>query len=150
MAAMRLIPTLLLLAAAAPFAHASEEEEVIAVVQKVFDGMAAHDAAMIRSTMLPDARLYSVTDAAAPRSMPAEDFISRIAGAQGALLERFTGRPQVSMRGRMAQVWGEYEFLRDGKFGHCGIDTATLFKTADGWKIAALVYTSETTGCKGH
>jgi hypothetical protein len=48
----------------------------------------------------------------------------------------------------MAQVWGDYEFFRDGKFGHCGVDSASLFKTAEGWKIATIVYTVETTGCK--
>jgi len=150
MAAMRLTTTVLLLVSATLIAQTSDEEAAIATVQRTFDGMAAHDAAMIRSTMLPDARLYSVRDTGAPAVTAAEDFISRIAAAQGALLERFTERPRVLIRGRMAQVWGEYEFLRDGKFNHCGVDTATLFKTADGWKIAALAYTTETMGCKGH
>jgi hypothetical protein len=112
--------------------------------------MAAHDADMIRSTMLPDARFHAVRDAAVPTTTLAEDFAKRIAGMQGALVERFTAKPKVLVQGRIAQVWGEYEFVRDGKFSHCGVDTATLFKTPDGWKIATLVYTMETTGCKGH
>jgi len=147
---MRTIATTLLFVCAATVAQPSDEEAVIATVQKVFDGMAAHDAAAIRSTMLPDARFYSVRDAAAPTTTAAEDFAKRIASMQGTLLERFTARPQVAIRGRIAQLWAEYEFVRDGKFSHCGIDTATLFKTPDGWKIATLVYTAETTGCKGH
>ena len=57
--------------------------------------------------------------------------------------------PLVSIRGNMAQVWGEYEFLRDGKFTHCGVDMVTLFQTPEGWKIAAIAYTTETKGCKG-
>src|SRR6516162_2788941 len=109
--------TALMLTAAALVAQTSDEADVIATVQKLFDGMAAHDAAMIRSTMLPDARLYSVRDAGAPSNMAGEDFVTRIASTQGALLERFTGRPRVEIRGRIAQLWGEYEFLRDGKFG---------------------------------
>ena len=150
MAAMRLLTALLLLLPAYSIAYASDEDDVIATVQKTFDGMAAHDAAVIRSTMLPEARFYFVRDAGAPATTAAEDFIGRIASMQGGLLERFTARPQVMIRGRMAQLWGEYEFLRDGKFTHCGVDVATLFKTADGWKIAALTYTAETSGCKGH
>jgi hypothetical protein len=141
---------LLLLVSLTLLAQPSDEEAVVATVQKTFDGMAAHDAAMIRSTMLPDARLYYVRDAAAPANISAEDFVSRLAAAQGVVLEKFIGKPQVSIRGRMAQLWGEYEFYREGKFGHCGVDTVTLFKTADGWKIASLSYTAETTGCKGH
>ena len=63
------------------------------------------------------------------------------------MLERFTSAPKVLVRGRIAQVWGEYEFLLDGKLSHCGVDTATLFKTADGWKISTLSYNVERTGC---
>jgi len=147
---MRLLPTLLLFFAAILPAAASDEDDVIAAVQKIFDGMAAHDAAIIRSAMLPDARLNSIRDTNAPASMPAEDFAARIAAAQGALVERFTEKPRVFIRGRMAVLWSEYEFLRDGKFNHCGVDTATLFKTPEGWKVASLGYTTETTGCKGH
>jgi len=150
MAAMRPIATTLLLLSATLFAQSTDEAAVVAVVQKVFDGMAAHDAAMIRSTMLPDARFYSVRDAGKPSTMVAEDFATRIGGMQGALVERFTAKPKVEVQGRIAYLWGEYDFVRDGKFSHCGIDTATLFKTDEGWKIATLVYTAQTTGCKGH
>lgn len=139
----------LLLAALPLFAQTDAEKQVIAVVQKTFDGMAAHDEAMIRSTMLPDARLYSVRNDGAPSTVPADDWLKRIVSAQGKLLERFTGKPTVLIRGRVAQLWGAYEFLRDDKFSHCGIDTVTLFQTPDGWKIAALGFTMETTGCPG-
>jgi hypothetical protein len=87
---------------------------------------------------------------APPVSTSAEDFITHLANVQGSLLERFTGQPKVLVRGGIAQVWGEYEFLRDGKFGHCGIDSFSLFKTGEGWKIATIAYTAETSGCPGH
>jgi hypothetical protein len=131
-------------------AQTSDENEAISTVQKLFNGMAAHDAAMIRSVVLPDARLYSVRGQASPTGRAIEEFVTQIASAKGELLERFTTRPSVSIRGSMAQVWGEYEFLRDGKFTHCGVDSVGLFKTPDGWKIATLTYTVETQGCKGH
>jgi hypothetical protein len=140
----------LMLCAAAAFAQASEEKEVVAAAQKVFDGMAAKDAAAIKAVLLPEARLYSVRDDRPPATTAGEAFAGQIANAQGSLLERFTETPHVMIRGRMAQVWSEYEFLRDGKFNHCGVDTFTLFKTAEGWKVAAISYTTETTGCKGH
>ncbi len=149
MRTMRLITTLLLLTSAWMLARASDEADAVAAVQKLFDGMAARDAALIRSTILPDARLYSVReDGTTSPSMAGADFAGQIAAIQDDILERFTGKPSVSMRGRMAQVWGEYEFLRNGKFNHCGVDSFSLFKTADGWKIATVVYTSEIAGCK--
>jgi len=142
--------TVLAALGAAAMAQGSDEEAAVAAVQKVFDGMAAHDAAAIRSVMLPEARMYSVRNNGNPNGLAAEDFVTRIAASKAALIERFTARPQVLLQGRIAQVWGEYEFLQDGKFSHCGIDTATLFKTESGWKIAMLGWTAETTGCKGH
>jgi hypothetical protein len=150
MGVMRLLTALVLFASAPMFAQTSDETDALATVQKTFNAMAAHDAATIRSLMLPDARLYSIREGAAPTGSAAEDFAVRIGANKGALLERFTGKPAVSIRGQMAQVWGEYEFLRDGKFTHCGVDSASLFKTPEGWKIATLVYTVEPTGCKGH
>jgi len=146
---MRFLP--LFLVAAALFAQptASEEKDAVAAVQKLFDAMKAKDAAAIRALLLPEARLYSVRGEATPSSSAGESFATQIAAVKGELVERFTAAPQVSIRGKMAQVWGEYDFHRDGKFTHCGVDTVTLFKAADGWKIATIAYTVETTGCKG-
>jgi hypothetical protein len=125
------------------------EKDAVAAVQKLFDAMAAHDAAAIKAVVLPEARLYAVRDEGAPTMMEAAVFADRLGSMQGAIVERFTGKPKVDIRGRMAQVWGEYEFLRDGKFNHCGVDSVSLFRAAEGWKIAAIAYTTETTGCKG-
>jgi Putative lumazine-binding len=134
---MRLLIALFLFAAAPQFAQSADEKDAIATAQKTFDGMAAHDGAALRSLMLPDARLFSIRTQAAPTVTTAEMFATQIGAAKGELLERFTAQPVVSIRGRMAQVWGEYEFLRDGKFTHCGVDSFTLFKTAEGWKVAS-------------
>ena len=140
---------LLMFASALLYAQSPDEKDALSVVQKTFDGMAAHDGATIRSTMLPDARLYAVRSDGSAASTAGSDFANQIAALKGDILERFTGTPTISVHGRIAQVWGEYEFLRDAKFGHCGVDSFSLFKTAEGWKIATIVYTMETTGCKG-
>ena len=147
---MRPFTLLMLLVAVSAPAETADEKEAVAIVQKVFDGIAAHDGAMIRATMLPEARVYSARDAAAPSVSSVTETVDRLTGIKEELLERFTSAPQVSIRGRIAQVWGEYEFIRGGKFSHCGVDSATLLKTPEGWKISALVFTAETTGCKGH
>jgi len=141
---------ILLLSAVPLLAGTADEKDAIATIQRTFDGMAARDAAMIRSTMLPGAKLYSVRDQADAAGTSIDDFLEHLAAVQGTLLERFTSPPQVLIHGRMAQVWGEYEFLHDGKFAHCGVDSVSLLKTADGWKIASISYTAETSGCPGH
>jgi hypothetical protein len=143
---MRLLIALLL-CAGPQLAQSSDEKDAVAAAQKLFDAMAAHDAAVMRSVLLPDARLYAVRDDRPPSATPGDAFASQLGAATGGMLERFTSPPRVLIRGRMAQVWGEYEFLRDGKFSHCGVDSFSLLKTADGWKVAAIAYTAETKGC---
>jgi hypothetical protein len=147
---MRPFVLLFLLVAVSASAVTADEKEAIAIVQKVFDGIAAHDGAMIRANMLTDARVYAARDAAAPAVSTVTETVDRLTGLKEELLERFTSAPQVSVRGRIAEVWGEYEFIQGGKFHHCGVDSATLLKTVEGWKISALVFTAETTGCRGH
>jgi hypothetical protein len=147
---MRFLTMFSLLASLPLFGQSPDEKDVVAVVQKAFDGIAARDGAMIHSAMLPDARISFVRDEAAPGSVTVDELVTRISSTKGDLLERFTSRPSVLIRGRIAQVWGEYEFLHDGKLVHCGVDAVSLFKTPEGWKIATIVYTAETTGCKAN
>ena len=144
---MRLI-TILLLAAVLLPAQTADEKDVIGVVQQIFDGIASHDGETLRAAMLPDAKIYLVRETGAASSTVLADMITSISGGKAPMLERFTSAPHVLIRGRIAHVWGEYEFLLDGKFSHCGVDTATLLKTTSGWKIATLSYTVERTGCK--
>ena len=146
---MRFLKSLTLFLVTPLFGQTSDEKDAIATVQKTFNVMAAHDGAQIRATMLADARLYAVRNESAPASTSVDDFANQIASMKGDLLERFTAQPSVSIRGRMAQVWGEYEFLRDGKFNHCGVDSVSLLKTAEGWKIATIVYTAENNRLQG-
>jgi hypothetical protein len=128
-------------------AQMSEEKDVLAAVQKTFDGMAANDATQILASMTADARLYGVRASGVAYAMPAEQWANRIATTKSAFVERFTKAPTVSIHGTIAHVWGEYEFLRDGKFGHCGVDSFSLLKTGDGWRVAAILDTEETVGC---
>ena len=147
---MRTLKALLLFAMLPLRGQTPDEREAIAVAQKVFNGIAAHDAALIRSAMLPEAQIVSVRDEGQPSVTSAEALATRIAALESPLLERFTSPPAVTIHGRIAQVWGEYEFLRDGKFSHCGVDAFTLLRTPEGWKVATLAYTMQTIGCKDH
>ena len=54
---MRLFTSFLLTTVIVLSAQTSDEKEAIATLQRTLDGIAAHDGAMIRSTMLPDARI---------------------------------------------------------------------------------------------
>src|SRR6266536_2674914 len=112
---MRTITTLLLAAVIIAPAQTSDETDAIAVVQKVFNGIEKHDGDLIRSVMLPEARIYSVRESGDSASSSIDTMATQIASSKTPLLERFTSPPRVLVRGRIDQVWGEYEFLQNGK-----------------------------------
>ncbi len=130
------------LAAAEP----AEDKDVVATAQRLFDAMSAHDGDAIRALLTPDARFTSVRENGTVTTTAGEQFASRVAGMKDALLERMWN-PKVLLKGRIAEVWAEYDFYAGGKFGHCGVDSFSLVKTAEGWRISGIAYTVETSGC---
>jgi hypothetical protein len=97
--------------------------------------------------VLKDSRVISVRETGDASSMSGAEFAARIGKSTAKILERMWD-PQVRVAGRLASLWAPYDFHRDGKRTHCGVDHVDLVKTAEGWRIAAIVYTVETRGCK--
>jgi hypothetical protein len=127
-------------------ADTGEEKAILAAIQTLFDGMAAHDAVMIKSAMTADARLIGVRGDRPAGNVTRDEFAQSIAANQSSLLERIW-EPKVLVRSRIAMVWAEYDFYANGTFGHCGVDSFLMLKTAEGWKATAISYTTETEAC---
>ncbi|TDW51331.1 putative lumazine-binding protein [Flavobacterium sp. 270] len=47
----------------------------------------------------------------------------------------------IQIDGSMAHVWAPYEFYINDKLSHSGVNTFTLFKEKDNWKIIYLIDT---------
>ncbi|WP_408611582.1 nuclear transport factor 2 family protein [Flavobacterium panici] len=47
----------------------------------------------------------------------------------------------IQIDGTMAHVWTPYEFYLNDKLSHTGVNTFTLFKEKDSWKIIYLIDT---------
>lgn len=131
---------------AASGAETADERAVVAAAQKLFDAMAAHDSEMARAGVLGEGRTLAVRDNGAVSGGTLEQFAARLSTMTEPIVERMWN-PKVRIEGRLAQVWGEYDFWRAGKFSHCGVDAFDLVKTDQGWKISAISYTVHTTGC---
>jgi hypothetical protein len=132
---------------AAKEAAAEERGAVLAVVQKFFDAMAAADADALRSTSLPSFQFHAVRSdlkGAAVSRRTLDEFATQIAASKARLLERMWDAT-VLVHDRIAMVWAPYDFHRDGKFTHSGIDVFTLARTdaGAGWKILDLAFTVE-------
>ncbi len=126
-----------------PGAHASGPQ---AVVQQLFEAIAAHNVDTVRSLFTPNAVLLSIKDDGTPARMRYEDFADLLASAKNVWLERIWN-PTVLVHGPIAVVWAEYDFHLNGNLTHCGVDSVSLLKTSTGWKISSISDTRETSGC---
>lgn len=124
----------------------AERQAVLAAVDSFFASMSRRDTALARAIMLPGSMAYVVVPGREPRSSPDTAFIHSLSSGTAQLKERIWN-PRVEIHGPMAEVWTRYDFHLDGKFSHCGIDDFSLVLTPTGWRIAAVTYTVERTGC---
>ncbi|MBM3814272.1 MAG: nuclear transport factor 2 family protein [Acidimicrobiia bacterium] len=145
----RFLPAALLFAVSA-FAAGPEEKAVLHVVQRFFDVLASRDAEAGRQ-LLTDGGQFTIIaidkGKVTTRVRSFAEFLSTIANGKEKLLERMW-TPKVEIHGSIASVWTPYDFHRDGKFSHCGVDGFHLVKLETGWKIAGAIYTVEREGCK--
>lgn len=126
--------------------QAAEESGPVAVVHQLFRAMSSHNADAARAAFTPEATLLSVQPNGTISTMTAEQFATHVGAATESWLEEISA-PKVLMHGAIAVVWADYEFHLNGKLHHCGVDSMSLVKTPEGWKIAGVVYTTQTSGC---
>ena len=124
----------------------SDSAAVVSVAQRLLDAINAGDTASARAVLAPGAQFFSTRAGGAPRRQADTVFVRSLAAPTAKYLERMWS-PVVRVKGAIADVWAPYDFYIDGRFSHCGIDTFTLLKASNGWQIASVVYTVESTGC---
>ncbi len=135
-------------------AQTSEREAILEVMDKVF--------AAVRSSSPVDWRAIQLAEGTSLSFRPHGDeqpgklemrisnnekFIADLAPDGHDYVERWTAAPTVLIRGPIAVVWGEYEFLIDGEFSHCGVDAVDLVKMDGEWKVVNFMWTVEKTDC---
>jgi hypothetical protein len=149
-----LVAAAVLLPARAQAQAANAQSEVMAVVQRLFDGMRAGDSSVVRSVFHSQTRM--MTAAKGPdgnlrlRVDPGIDgFVKAIGTPRPAPLDERIWNPKVEIDGPLASVWVDYALYVGDKFSHCGIDHFLLVRTDDGaWKIVSIADTRRTEGCK--
>ena len=151
-------PTLLsvvALAIAAPVvaqhadAHDPVRTEVLAAAQALFDAMADGDSAAVADILLPEGGFYAVATAdgtPAHSYIPHAEFAGMVARQESPLIERMWDA-QVVVHDPIAMVWTPYDFHFGDTFSHCGVDAFSMVRTAEGWKIAGIIFTRETEDC---
>jgi hypothetical protein len=140
--------------ASAPPAGVVSTQDVAAVIgamDRLFDAMRARDTAAIRALSHPELRVFVPGDAAGTpvvRVTTIRQFMDMI-GASTEFLDERAIAPEVRIDGNLASIWTYYEFHRNGEFSHCGTDALHFARTAGGWQIIGLAYTTQRAGCRG-
>jgi len=126
------------------------EPEVVAAVERLFDGMRSRDTALLRALLSPDLVVVGVR---VPEGAPAvvrhqsvADFIRAVAASPDELRERMWS-PEVRVDGAIATLWAPYDFHRGERFSHCGHDAFHLVRTDGRWVVTGLTYTVRPAPC---
>jgi len=133
--------------------EAKERAAVIRTVERFFDAMHGRDRATLESLALPEGQGFAVRDGAEearPQGRSLQALIDSLVAGERQILERMWS-PEVRLdlldATGIATLWAPYDFWIEGERHHCGVDAFQLLKTAEGWRIAGIVWTSRETDC---
>ncbi|MCK4932572.1 MAG: hypothetical protein KAT01_10425 [Candidatus Aminicenantes bacterium] len=127
-----------------------EEKSVIAAVEQFFEALEIQDADLARNILLPEGVVFSVREEGGEKRIkvtPHLQIINNLISSNERMLERMWD-PKILIHKEIAVLWTKYDFHREGKFSHCGVDAFNLIKTPKGWKISGIIYTVEKEGCE--
>jgi len=139
-----------LVAASPASGQSADEQEVLATIQRLFEGMRTADTLMVRFVLAEGAR-FAMLDA---RNGPARVVVQSMDGwvrGIGASNKRWDEQiydPQVRVDGALAQAWTPYTFYLDKAVRHCGVNSIELLKDATGWKVTQISDTQRRDGCR--
>jgi len=125
--------------------HVSPEEQAVADAATAFMGaISSDDKTELANHMIPEAMIFihNQMDPDNPRVdiVPVAAHLDRWATRRAKTAE-FMNYGPILIAGDMAQVWGPYSFELEGKTTHCGINSLSMVRTAEGWKVGNTSFT---------
>jgi hypothetical protein len=130
--------------------ESGDREAVLEVLDFFFSAMTAKNAVAMQEVMTIDGVMYGYTDGEnGPEifSITHTDYLEGLSTHEGLPVERIWN-PRVDLHDRIAIAWTPYDFHNDGVFSHCGMNTFSLLKREDGWRITGVVFSVQTEGCE--
>lgn len=124
----------------------AQKQEVQKSIEVFFEGFHQKDTLKIKSVCDNKMILQSISESASKGNKlsdeTAKEFYKSIASipANMKFQEKILSY-NIQIDGTMAHVWAPYEFYLNDKLSHSGVNTFTLFKENDKWKIIYLIDT---------
>ncbi|MCL7971144.1 MAG: nuclear transport factor 2 family protein [marine benthic group bacterium] len=137
----------------APAANAQEaEDEVMAVVDALFDAMRAADSAAVRELIHPEMEKMASSgarDGVAGVGFTAMDgFVQAVGGAEPGSLDEKIGPSDIRIDDNLATVFTPYAFHYNGNLSHCGVNVFLIAREGEEWMIVGLADTRRRQGCE--
>jgi len=121
-----------------------EKAQVWMAADRFFEALRSEDKTALASMMVPEGTIFihNRMDPDNPRVdvVPVADHLERWARSTRVVDEIMTHRT-VLANGDMGHVWGPYRFAVEGETTHCGINSLSMVKTDEGWKVANTSFT---------
>lgn len=128
----------------------SEEAAVLAAMDRYLTAISASDLKTLASMDMPGAMTWraGAKEGGAMEIKPRPaSYWTDPANEDGTRLRERYWSPTVLVRGSIAVVWAPYEFWRDGKTSHCGVDVFNFVKVDGTWRVANGMWTVEPAAC---
>jgi hypothetical protein len=126
-------------------ASSSEEAAILAVVDRFMIAISTNDFALM-AQLRAEGSVNIVERPQAGGTLVTRRPFAPDGSKPGNFKERYWD-PVVRVRGSLAVVWTPYEFWRDGKTSHCGVDVFEMFKEQGTWRIGNMMWTVEPDAC---
>ena len=124
----------------------AQKQEVQETIEIFFEGFHQRDSMKIKSVCADKMILQSISESAVKGNKLSDEspneFYKSIASIP--LNIKFKEKIlsyNIQIDGVMAHVWAPYEFYINDKLSHTGVNTFTLFKEKDLWKVIYLIDT---------
>lgn len=124
----------------------AQKQDVQKTIESFFEGFHQKDTIKLKSVCSDKIILQSISESKTKGNKlsdeSAKEFYNSIATIPSNL--KFNEKIlsyNIQIDGSMAHVWAPYEFYLNDKLSHSGVNTFTLFKEKDSWKIIYLIDT---------
>jgi hypothetical protein len=127
----------------------TEEQQVISVVKQFFKVLETRDTDLARTILLQSGSNFSIREEGNKKILKHTGFgdvINSLKKNRSKYREMIFS-PTILIHKDIAILWAKYRFYIDGKFSHCGVDSFSMIKIDNKWKIAGIIYTIEKKGC---
>ncbi len=124
----------------------AQKQEVQKTIVYFFEGFHQKDTIKLKSVCADNIILQSISESLTKGNKlsdeTAKEFYKSIASIPSSMkFQEKILSYTIQIDGTMAHVWAPYEFYFNDKLSHSGVNTFTLFKEKDSWKIIYLLDT---------